>query len=262
MLEKRVGADSVLLTAGEMNRGCQSALGEGAAGGCDHQVAPADVAVARWWTRTMGEVLEASRCLYALDGGPRSRCRASLSRNERSEELLVLINKVMTTYHPTVIHHAAILDDGPQKLCTTAFSLRSNHLPQGRLPERPSCSLGTPHSEDTEDRPAVVQQVTMLIVTCEGDRCRELQLFERAVTALAYLRRRASVTQLAADCISVDAAHAYVPTSSTWPTRHRLPKPSTLYALYALHVPVGLFPSETWSQRAFCPDGGASLQFR
>jgi hypothetical protein len=61
---------------------------------------------------------------------------------------------------------------------------------------------------------ALVEWVTMLIVTREGDRRCTLRLSKRAVIALAYLCRHEPLAQLAAGFrVSVGTAHAYVTTA-------------------------------------------------
>lgn len=63
-------------------------------------------------------------------------------------------------------------------------------------------ALGLPH--------ALVEWVTMLIVTREGDRCCKLRPPPRAMVAPAYLREHTALAKIAAGYgISESTAHAY-----------------------------------------------------
>lgn len=65
-----------------------------------------------------------------------------------------------------------------------------------------SAALDLPH--------ALVEWLTMLIVTCEGDRRCKLPPHRRPVSALVYLRKHESLARIAAFRISVGVAHASV----------------------------------------------------
>lgn len=69
-----------------------------------------------------------------------------------------------------------------------------------------SAALDLPH--------ALVEWVTMLIVTREGDRRCKLPPHQRALVGLVYLRRHDTLAQIAAGSVSPSVPH--MPTRPRW----------------------------------------------